>query len=182
MHGRVKPPLVLGPPCNYGTPRKGITKIRQWSALTLQKCWKIHLESLLRFLLVNIIVNLDKNGKIIISHKPEASQENKVSFEVVRIRATAFTEGIIREMSSSLKKLPFPTAYIFDVIFKVCWSHLSCNPGWEGLTHLSQELSGVRATTFTWGLSPKRSSYSYLYVLSVWILRRTLQNLNIEYF
>ena len=93
--------------------------------------------------------NLTKTVKSLFLTNQKPHRENKVSFEVVRIRATTFTEGIIREMSSSLKKLPFPTAYIFDVIFKVCWSHLSCNLGWEGLTHLSQELRGVRATTFT---------------------------------
>jgi hypothetical protein len=60
--------------------REGITKIIQWSALTLQKYWKIHSESLLRFLLVNIIVKLNKDGKIIISHEPEASQRKQSQF------------------------------------------------------------------------------------------------------
>ena len=50
--------------------------------------------------------NLTKTVKssFLMNQKPH--RENKVSFEVVRIRATAFTESIIREMSSSLNKLP----------------------------------------------------------------------------
>jgi hypothetical protein len=33
-HGRVKTLLDIGQPCNYGTPREGITKIGQRLALT----------------------------------------------------------------------------------------------------------------------------------------------------
>jgi hypothetical protein len=72
--------LVLGFPYKYRTPREGIKKIGSRSALTLQKYWKICLDSLLRFLHVKTtfrisLSNLTKKQKMFFFQEPKITEK-----------------------------------------------------------------------------------------------------------